>query len=169
MWKQLWLEGFPFVPFDFHVLFRSFHVFTFWKYIPQTPHKLSSWKIPPKKLLKSNFQFTHHNWKLSTPNNTKKRHLNPNSSELFEKIMESKAHKCEDSCDWKGFLSCPSIFMFCSVPFMFLLFENIYLKHPINFQVGKFHQRNFWSRTSNSHITTGNFQPLTTQKTALKS
>ena len=99
----------------------------------------------------------------------KKRHLNPNSSELFEKIMESKAHKREDSCDWKGFLSCPSIFMFCSVPFMFLLFENIYLKHPINFQVGKFHQRNFWSRTSNSHITTGNFQPLTTQKTALKS
>ena len=78
--------------------------------------------------------------------------------------MERKAHKCEDSCDWKGFLSCPSIFMFCSVPFMFLLFENIYLKHTINFQVGKFHQRNFWSRTSNSHITTGNFQPQTTQK-----
>ena len=71
MWRQLWLEGFPFVSFDCHVLLRSFHVFTFWKYIPQTPHKLSSRKIPPKKLLKSNFQFTHHNWKLPTPNNTK--------------------------------------------------------------------------------------------------
>ena len=45
--------------------------FYFLKYISQTPHKLSSQKIPPKKLLKSNFQFTHHNWKLPTPNNTK--------------------------------------------------------------------------------------------------
>ena len=116
MWRQLWLEGFPFVPFDFHVLFRSFHVFTFWTYIPQTHHKLSSWKIPPKKLLKSNFQFTHHNWKLPTPNNTKNGILIHLS--FFEKKQTWKERPINVKTAVIGRVSFRVLRFSCSVPFL---------------------------------------------------